>query len=1016
MSSSEASLRVVVEDLPFSRVLSTPMLTEAEHDSRPDQALLAGVLDAGVRRRSVAGLWCRQRAGGPLDILIAGATVGPRAETRDGEPLAFPVGTRGYALSQEQLRAKLKTFELWLPCVGLADPLVEEEELSRRGRGAVESMPVPPLDETVGYLAEEAFAWLVLCEPRTEETVQSDLEQLRREAFQLRQLGERSEADRLEAERRHTLFRKLALAGPGGSWNTRILVGVPKPPDSPDQAAATAGSIGALLCSAAERSIDGYRLRISEGLPALSLEQIPADTPLDHGIGSFPFAATADLVAALVRAPAIELPGIRMVRRPSFDTTPEEVDGETDASTVTLGRVLDRNLRPAGVFGVELSTLNRHTFVCGATGAGKSQTVRGLLEGLSRRDPRPIPWLVVEPAKAEYRRMAPRIADVSQVLAIAPGSRHAPPASLNPLEPASLEPGNPDRTFPLQSHADLVRALFLAAFRADEPLPQVIARSLTTCYEETGWDLVTGAALPQWAGEERKGSGATDQPVSLPRYPRLGDLQRTAQRIVGEIGYGEQMMRDVRGFVDVRIGSLRLGTPGRFFEGGHPLDFAAILQRNVVFEIENVTNDQDKAFLMGVVLIRLYEQLQLEEKRRFEQDKGAPPFRHVTVIEEAHRLLRNVEPGSPAAYAVELFANLLAEVRAYGEGVVIADQIPSKLIPDAIKNTALKVVHRLPAADDRATVGATMNLSEAQSEYVVTLRPGRAAVFADGMDRPVLVSMNHGEDREHSDVGAVEIPPVTTRRSRACSEICYGEEACNLSEIREAELTTRAFPELGVWVEVACVFHLSGLRPPQFCDTPTLGRIRALSQRLVGCAIAHRVEETVATRYTALKDFYDPEALASHLGAAARHAVFPNDVDDPCPKEGGRWRAGVYRLKDIEQDLEKLDGLSQQARRGIATKAAERGLTLIGETPSDQLAFIRSLRWSRLSDEENQRILFGTSTPPHLLTTAAAAAGPGTAEQQLTTATGLFLWQTDKEKEKRDWLIKAVLPTPITDA
>ena len=149
----------------------------------------------------------------------------------------------------------------------------------------------------------------------------------------------------------------------------------------------------------------------------------------------------------------------------------------------------------------------------------------------------------------------------------------------------------------------------------------------------------------------------------------------------------------------------------------------------MVLEIEDIGDDQDKAFLIGAVLIRLTEHLRLRQRH---EDGGPPGLRHLTVLEEAHRLLRDPGPGQrgPAAKAVELFAALLAEVRAYGEGLIVAEQIPTKLIPDVIKNTAVKIVHRLPAADDRAAVGATMNLTPAQEQYIVTLAPGEAAVVA----------------------------------------------------------------------------------------------------------------------------------------------------------------------------------------------------------------------------------------------------------------------------------------------
>ena len=152
----------------------------------------------------------------------------------------------------------------------------------------------------------------------------------------------------------------------------------------------------------------------------------------------------------------------------------------------------------------------------------------------------------------------------------------------------------------MQTHADLVRALFLAAFEADEPFPQVLAAALTRCYENAGWDLVTGEPA---------------RPGLLPAYPSLEDLQATAIQMVEEIGYGREITDNVRGFVTVRISSLRLGTTGRFLQGGHPLDFGrAARGATWCFEIEDAGDDRDKAFLMGTVLIRLTEHLRLRQR------------------------------------------------------------------------------------------------------------------------------------------------------------------------------------------------------------------------------------------------------------------------------------------------------------------------------------------------------------------------------------------------------------------
>ena len=473
-----------------------------------------------------------------------------------------------------------------------------------------------------------------------------------------------------------------------------------------------------------------------------------------------PFYASTDLIAALTRPPEREMPGIRLALRPDFDVTQEPAAGR---EAVDVGEILDRNHRPAGPLVLPLDSLNRHVFVSGATGSGKSQTVRTLLEAATRAG---IPWLVVEPAKAEYRLMAARLARmgggvpgteaaVSEVVRIRPGEPDAIAAGLNPLEPAPDENG---RRFPLQTHADLVKALFIASFRSDEPFPQVLSAALTRVYEDAGWDLALGETVAADAN---------------PSYPNLTDLQRAAIRVVQDVGYSQRITDDVLGFIKVRLSSLRLGTTGRFVQGGHQLDFGKLLRTNAVLEIEDVGDDSDKAFLMGTVLIRLVEHLRMVNRAT---PSGPATLRHLTVIEEAHRLLRRPEaPGSgasggAAAHAVEMFAGLLAEIRAYGEGLIIAEQIPDRLIADVIKNTAVKITHRLPAADDRDAVGATMNMTQAQNRFLVTLKPGEAAVFADGMDFPLLAQMPDGTSREAAAQAATATPATATGRRRPVAQ------------------------------------------------------------------------------------------------------------------------------------------------------------------------------------------------------------------------------------------------------
>ena len=185
--------------------------------------------------------------------------------------------------------------------------------------------------------------------------------------------------------------------------------------------------------------------------------------------------------------------------------------------------------------------------------------------------------------------------------------------------------------------------------------------------------------------------------------------------MVDEIGYGREVADNVRGFVTVRIGRCGWAPPAGSSTAATRSTSAGCSAATWCWRSRTSATTADKAFLMGAVLIRLTEHLRLRQRA---EGPAAARLRHLTVVEEAHRLLRQPPPGTgggPAAHAVEMFAELLAEIRAYGEGLIIAEQIPAKLIPDVIKNTAVKVVHRLPAADDRDSVGATMNLTPAQS-------------------------------------------------------------------------------------------------------------------------------------------------------------------------------------------------------------------------------------------------------------------------------------------------------------
>jgi len=702
---------------PDSAATGGPQMERDPGRAQRIAALVAAYHAGGT----VAFGWIRLQAGGRVRLLAAGTSLAGSSGGAD-VLLALPGGARGQALGRGALASAMSRLACWRAIGGISDGLLLTPDAPPDREQAA-----PSLEECLLPAWAGPFGWLVVAQP----VPPPDLEWLADEAARHERLAiglaERFPERDVAARRLRHRHAELRLGHSSGMWHIYLLAGGADP--------AAAARVAGLVCASADLSRLPYTLAPAQAGPGALRDLLgrPAtgtgtaatgqDDLGQHGLGQHglgqhssgsggssqagpaagqpdpgpaggaaatdaqsglraPFYASTALLAALSRSPEAEIPGVRLALRPDFDVTPETAfaglqsaspaAGETPAggsraasgsAAVSLGQVLDRQRMPAGPLQVPVESLNRHVFVCGATGGGKSQTVRALLEAASRAG---VPWLVVEPAKAEYRLMAARLTGSgAEVVRIRPGEADAVAAGLNPLEPAVDDTGH---RFPLQTHADLVRALFLAAFQSEEPFPQVLSAALTRMYEDCGWDLALGEPLT---------AGVT------PGYPGLADLQRTAEQVVGEIGYSEEVKADVLGFIRVRLSSLRLGTTGRFLEGGHPVDVGRLLRRNTVLEIEDVGDDRDKAFLMGTVLLRLAEHLRLTQRKT---PGGQPGLRHLTVVEEAHRLLRRPDrEGGPAAHAVELFAGLLAEVRAYGEGIVIAEQIPAKLIPDVIK-------------------------------------------------------------------------------------------------------------------------------------------------------------------------------------------------------------------------------------------------------------------------------------------------------------------------------------------
>ena len=423
-------------------------------------------------------------------------------------------------------------------------------------------------------------------------------------------------------------------------------------------------------------------------------------------------------LATYVHLPGRETAGFQIREVAPFDVVPPATAGPT----INLGTVLQGAQQTPLGYELSETAFNRHVFVSGLTGSGKTNTVFHLLKQLwGRRRP----FLVLEPAKTEYRALLADT-DLRRSLRIYTlGIEGMGPFRLNPL---AFPPG-----ISVATHIDMLKSVFNAAFGMWTPLPQVLERCLHEVYADFGWDTIRGS--------NRRLKANDPEHIRNQALPRLRDLYAKVALVVDRLGYDEKVASDIKAALLTRLHSLCIGGKGAMLDTNQEVPMDQLLRYPTIIELDAIGDDDEKAFLMGLLLIRIVEQLRTD---------GIQPYeclRHMIVVEEAHRLLANVSPhadqeqANVRGKAVEMFANLLTEMRAYGESFVIADQVPTKLAPDVIKNTNIKVAHRIVSGDDREVLGMAMNMNEPQREHLATLTVGQAALYAEGDDRPVLVKM-----------------------------------------------------------------------------------------------------------------------------------------------------------------------------------------------------------------------------------------------------------------------------------
>ena len=330
-----------------------------------------------------------------------------------------------------------------------------------------------------------------------------------------------------------------------------------------------------------------------------------------------------------------------------------------------------------------------------------------------------INFLIIEPAKGEYKNMFGSRKDVA-VLGTNPA--YSEILRINPFK-------FPDKVHILE-HIDRLIEIFNVCWPMYAAMPAVLKDAILQAYEVCGWNLI-----------ESKNKYSEDL------FPTFQDLQAELINVIENSAYSQELKSNYIGALATRVKSLTNGLNGEIFSSDE-IDNTILFDKNVIVDLSRVGSLETKALIMGILVMRLNE-------HRMAFAKGMNiPLKHVTVLEEAHNILKrtsseqNQESSNVAGKSVEMLSNAIAEMRTYGEGFIIADQSPSAVDISAIRNTNTKIIMRLPDETDRRLAGKSAALKDEQLDEIAKLPKGVAVVYQNDWLEPVLCKVNKYDGNE----------------------------------------------------------------------------------------------------------------------------------------------------------------------------------------------------------------------------------------------------------------------------
>lgn len=422
---------------------------------------------------------------------------------------------------------------------------------------------------------------------------------------------------------------------------------------------------------------------------------------------------TGKELARSLNFPRKSVAGLPVFECASFGRNVATFDERPLCKGVRLGSIYHMHRAEPTPVLLDRDSLASHVFVTGSTGSGKSNAVYRLLEGAVEQG---AGFLVVEPAKGEYKDVFGCDEGVS---VFGTNPEYAP---LLKLDPFSFPKG-----MHVLEHLDRLIEIFNVCWPMYAAMPAVLKNAVERSYEDCGWELA-----------------ASRNPYGEGLYPCFADVARNVREIIDSSEYDAENKGAYKGSLLTRLNSLTAGISGMVFSSDE-VDASVLFDGRTIVDLSRVGSSETKSLLMGILVLKL------QEHRMTQGLTHNSGLRHLTVLEEAHNLLKRTsteqtsEGGNLLGKSVEMLSNAIAEMRTYGEGFVIADQAPGLLDTSVIRNTNTKIVLRLPEGGDRELVGGSEALTDAQVTELARLPRGVAAVYQNDWIEAVLCKIDRAE-------------------------------------------------------------------------------------------------------------------------------------------------------------------------------------------------------------------------------------------------------------------------------